>query len=156
MREFDAPDDTALIWICAEPVVKSMRAKTFDEKSRIYGGISRGQRALFMFQVLRGHIGSGTEELFRSLSYLLGKEEVWRELKNAFLCFGDNAMAGLAGEMQQVYNELINGGGIVQKDRIRSFDERFFKLLPGTEKLAACYIRNHPEEFEAVTGRHTL
>jgi hypothetical protein len=145
----DIKDDAALIWACAEPIIKSMRAKPFGVKSEVYGGLTRVQRALLMFQVVRGHLGSGIEELFSGLSYLLVKEEVWREMSKAFLLFGDDSMAELITDMQQSYNELKSGGirTQTQAENIRSLDERLKTLLPEAEKLTAAYIRSHPEEF---------
>jgi hypothetical protein len=142
-----AADDRELIWASVLPVVKLVRGKTFDIKSEVYGGLGHGLRSLFIFQVLRGHIGSGAEELFKNLPYLLGKAEVWREMKNAFLFFGCGEMAKLIDELQQIYNELITEG-VVKMERIFLTDERLFGLMPETEQLIAAYIRNHPEEFE--------
>jgi hypothetical protein len=130
------------------PAIKRARGKAFDIKSEVYGSLNPGLRALFMFQVLRGHLGSGVEEPFRGLDHLLCRKGVWQELKNAFRYFGCGDMAELTGELQQIYNELVNGERIVKMERIRLADEQIFKLLPAAEKLAAAYIRNHPEEFE--------
>jgi hypothetical protein len=145
MRELEAMDDGELIWACVEPIVKRMRAKTFNIKSEVYGGLNRGQRGLFMFQMLRGHLDGGVEELFRNLSYLLCRPEVWRELKGAFDYFGCDDMAALIGAMELLYNEINNGKR--PAEQIKAADARLLGLLPGAEKLIAGYIRSHPLEF---------
>ena len=78
---FDALDDAALIWACVEPIIAQARGMDHAVIESLYAQLSASQRALMMFQVLRGHSSSGLEEFFRLVPYLPSHESIWQELQ---------------------------------------------------------------------------
>lgn len=160
---FDSLDDVSLVWTCIEPTIQKIRGKSFMVKFEASAGLTPGQRALLLVQMLYGHSGNGVVGLFSHLSYILSRKGVWNEIKKSVLYFGDNEMPGLLDRMEELYGKIEEKKtsdsdwldisidtytGL--KDTIDELDEQILKLMPGTIRLAGKYIRSHSEEFALI------
>jgi hypothetical protein len=159
---FISLDDISLIWTCIEPTIKQIRGKNFMIKSEFSSHLTKGQRALLMFQVLYGHTGNGVIEFYSHLSYLLSENGMWSELKKAMEYFGDYSMANLISDMEVTYHvietkyckedsEWFYIDNIDEDLEIKLTTDRLNKslsvLLPEVIKSIGLYIRNNPTEF---------
>jgi len=154
---FDALDDASLIWACVEPIIARMRGREHAVKESLYARLSASQRALMMFQVLRGHSSSGLEEFFRLVPYLPSHECIWQELQKAVKTFGDDAFAQLLREIEIEYqgNQGSNGDDILTKSSAYiqaagEYDLLFRKAIAGADAIIAARIRSDWTEFVAL------
>lgn len=163
-QEFNAYDDTMLIWTCIKPVILLIRGKNFSIKSEVYTRMTTAQRALLMFQMLYGHTSEGVIEFYTHLSYLLSNNGVWMQLKKAMQYFGDDDMLNLLNEMDIVFQSLnakefhenaeqynSNMEGVQNNSALFAslgeLDTALHHALPSTIQRVSTYIRNHPDEF---------
>lgn len=135
----DSLDDSALIWVCIEPVIRQIRGKSISKKKEVSSRLTPGQQALLMFQVFYGHAGDGIAGFYNSTSYLLSDKGFWNELIKGMEYFGCHSMAELIYEMKEQYAEQI--------DIAADHDSALERLLPMEVEMVGSYIRCHPAEF---------
>jgi hypothetical protein len=70
-------DDERVIWNCVEPAISKVRGKSVAEKLQVFRQLSDGQRVLFMFQVLHGHMEHGINGFYDHISYLADQMDIW-------------------------------------------------------------------------------
>ncbi len=163
-KDFEALNDTSLIWTCIEPAIQQARGKNFAVKSEAYSHLTAGQRALFMFQVLYGHTANGIQEFYSNLQYLLSNKDVWSQLKKGMQYFADNDMMQIVEGMERVFEGIKTEESGVGAERhniltagidknaeshasISLLDKSFGDALPLTVKRVAAYIRDNADEF---------
>ncbi len=160
--EFGALDDASLVWTCIEPTIRQIRGKSFMVKSEFSARLNTGQRSLLMFQMLYGHSGNGSLELFCHLSYLLSQKGVWSHLKNGMQYFGVRDSIQLLDELEDLYGILVKKSGELNsfyldlnsaeidpelQETICRLDGQIFEMNQSALKLVGTYVRNHPDEF---------
>ena len=138
-------DDERLIWACVEPMIIKTRGRSGPEKLMAYGEMSDGQRALFIFQVLYGHMKHGINGFYDHISYLTSQMDIWSALKSGMRYFGLDEMADLIGKMEEVY--VCRAEGRVDPVAAEDLDAIYRKLLPALVMSISERIRNHPEDF---------
>jgi hypothetical protein len=159
-RAFETMDDAALIWACVEPVIAKIRGRDHGVKEAAYAQLTAGQRALMMFQVLRGHSSSGLEEFFRLVPHLPSREGIWRALRKAMRYFGDDAFAQLLLEIEADYRAFMNtsadagiegscapGNREESLQAVQRHDPPLREAISGAEGLIAARIRSDWGEF---------
>jgi hypothetical protein len=135
-------EDDKLIWACVEPNILKVRGKDPNTKSNVFAQLSGGQRALFMFQVLYGHMHNGSSRFFDQISYLADHLDIWAALKLAMNYFGESDMAGLIEKMEKAY--ATKG---IANEMLSQLDALYQNAIPAALKRIGEYIRNHPAEF---------
>ena len=138
---FDSLEENALIWACIHPLIHEIRGKDPIIKTEVYSSLTKGQRALLMFQILYGHTREGAAELF-GMEDLLSIKGIWGELQNSMRFFGDNGMLSILQEMEDSYKNRKNG-----RNTMSSLDKKLQARMPETIKLICGYIRSNPAEF---------
>ncbi len=158
-KDFETLNDVSLIWTCIEPAILQARGKSFTIKSEVFANLTAGQRALFMFQVLYGHISKGVEEFYSHLSYLLSNKGVWLQLIEGMKYFRDYDMVKILEKMDLVFKEIAqqHNALIVSIDKntelsasMSLINRSLSDTLPSTIKLVATYIRDNTDEFVEV------
>jgi hypothetical protein len=162
---FDSMNDASLIWACVEPIIMSIRGRDIAAKSYVYAHLSVGQRALLMFQILRGHTSSGVMEFFQLIPYMPSKEGIWQEMQTGMRYFKDDVLRILLGEIEADYHAIkdknVTEGfdGLMDDDPERQGEDsellqsvgRHDRLLrnaiPRSEELIAAHIRSNWTEF---------
>ncbi len=161
---FESLGDIELANACIGPTIEQIRGKDVTVKARVYAQLTIAQRALLMFWVLYGHSQGGVAQFYCEVDYLLSQPEMWPELKAGMRFFGDDAMAELLEEMEQVYRVLesrisqenITRRNVSAKDIdddaelhtvVRRLDAMYREIAPATPKRVYAYIRNNPGEF---------
>jgi hypothetical protein len=140
--------DERLIWTCVEPVIQKVRGKSGLEKLQVFRQLGDGQRALFMFQVLHGHMEHGTNGFYDQISYLAEQMNIWPALKSGMRYFGLDGMHDLIGKMEEDYS--CRADGYADMAIMEKLDDMYRKLIPASVKSVAERIRSHPEEFLSV------
>jgi hypothetical protein len=138
-QQLNTLDDERLIWACIEPTVREIRGKSLAVKMTASGGLTQGQRALLMLQVMLGHSREGIENFFCQLEYMLSNRGVWKAFRNSALLFRDGRLQQLYGRMESCYFE--------KTEDLAGLDAELSEILPGSVKKAAAYIRGFPDEF---------
>ncbi len=138
-EEFNTLDDQQLIWACVEPAILKARGKDPETKSRVIKQLNDGQRALFLFQVLYGHMHSGTAQFFGYLSYLTDQLDIWAAIKSSMKYFGDMEMADFIEKMERAYT--------AKNIPLDELDAAYQKLIPETVRRIGACIRRNPHEF---------
>lgn len=138
-------DDERLIWVCVEPVISKARGKSGSEKLKVYRQLSDGQRALFMFQVLHGHMEHGTNGFYDYIAYLVDQMDVWSALKSGMRYFGSDGMLDLIGKMEEGYARRAEGR--LDEAITEEMDEIYRKLIPVLLRGIAERIRSQPDDF---------
>lgn len=163
-KDFKEWNDSLLIWKCIEPTIQQIRGRNFVVKSEAYSRLTKGQRALLMFQMLYGHTSNGVEEFYSHQSYLLSNEGVWSQLKIGMQYLGDCDMVQILEKMDIVYHSLKteelkesaeqHNASSAATDKNAELSSSMSLLnkslsdtIPITIKLVATYIRNNAEEF---------
>lgn len=152
---FETMDDDSLIWACVEPIIMRVRGRDHSVKEGTYAQLSAAQRALMMFQVLRGHSSSGLDEFFRLVPHLPSREGIWQELQKAMLYFGDDAFAQLLREIEADYRAMLSTGADAGDPKgsleflqaVRRHDRPFHEAIAKAEGLIAARIRSDPAEY---------
>ena len=109
---FHALDDVALIWTCIEPIIREIRGKNLSVKTEASAGLTEGQRALLMFQIVYGHAGGGSAMLFGSLSYLLSHQGMWDRLRDGMRYLGASDMLRVLDELEAAYPAFVSDGAL--------------------------------------------
>lgn len=138
---FDSLEENALIWACIHPLIHEIRGKDPIIKTEVYSSLTKGQRALLMFQILYGHTSDSTAEFF-GMQDMLSIKGIWGELQNSMRYFGDNQMLSLLQEMEEAYHSGKTGSNM-----INSIDRKLHEIMPESIKVVCSYIRNNPGEF---------
>jgi hypothetical protein len=138
---FDSLEENALIWACIHPLIHEIRGKDPIIKTEVYSSLTKGQRALLMFQILYGHTSGGAAEFFQ-MEDLLSIKGIWNELKKSMQYFGDDAMLSLLSEIEKAYTSGNTG-----RNSINAIDRKLQVRLPESIKLICSYIRSNPGEF---------
>lgn len=146
-KDFEALNDVSLIWTCIEPAMQQARGKNFVVKSEVYSHLTTGQRALFMVQMLCGHISGGVEEFYSHLSYLLSNNGVWSQLKKGMQYFGDSDMVQILEKMDMVYQSLKTEEFKESTEQYNVLNKSLGAALPLTINRVAAYIRDNEDEF---------
>ena len=162
-KEFGTMDDSSLIWACVEPIIAMVRGRDHAVKESTYAQLTAAQKALMMFQVLRGHSSDGLEEFFRLVPHLPSREGIWRELRKTMTYFGDDAFAQLLGEIEADYRAILRTGMVAGTDEpynagklmdgpelietVRKHDRSLREAILRAEALIAARIRSDWAEF---------
>lgn len=140
-RVFDSLEENALIWACIHPLIHEIRGKDPIIKTEAYSSLTKGQRALLMFQILYGHTSGGAAEFFGRAD-MLAIKGIWAEMQKSMRYFGDEAMLSLLMEMEEVYKSGKPG-----RSAVSVIDKKLKERLPESIKLICSYIRSNPGEF---------
>ncbi len=138
-------DDQRLIGACAEPVIKLVRGRSGPEKLQVFRKLSDGQRALFMFQVLHGHMEHGIKGFYDHIAYLADQMDVWAALKSGMRYFGADGMLDFIGKMEEGYARKAKG--CLDEAIMEGMDEIYRKLIPVLVGDVAERIRSQPDDF---------
>lgn len=138
---FDSLEENALIWACIHPLIHEIRGKDPIIKTEVYSSLTKGQRALLMFQILYGHTSDSAAEFF-GMADILSIKGIWGDLQNSMQYFGDDAMRSLLQEMEEAYKSGKTG-----RSTINSIDRKLQERMPESIKLICSYIRSNPGEF---------
>jgi hypothetical protein len=138
-------EDERLIWAYAEPDINKVRGKSGPEKLQVFRELSDGQRALFMFQVLYGHMEHGTNGFYDQISYLADQMDIWAALRSGMRYFEADEMYDLIGKMEKGYTCRAEGRS--DKETMEELDEIYRKLIPALVRSIAERIRSHPDNF---------
>jgi hypothetical protein len=145
IKEFMELDDEKIIWECVGPVIQKVRGKSGLEKLQVFRQLGEGQRALFMFQVLHGHMEHGTKGFYDQVSYLAEQMNIWAALKSGIRYFGLDEMLDLIENMEEDYDRRADGHA--DKAITEKLDDTYRKLIPAAVKGVAQRMRSHPEDF---------
>ncbi len=141
---FGRMDDESLIWACIEPTIRQIRGKNHSVKFEAYEGLTEGQRALLMFQIMYGHSKSGVTEFYAIVPHLPSGNGIWVELKKSMRYFGDLSMLQLLSELEGDYGP---------RSSVDKNNALFFEALPAAIRKIAAYIRDNPSEFISFEER---
>ncbi len=145
---FEGLDDMPLIWACIEPTIRQIRGKNPSVKLDAYAGLTKGQQALLMFQILYGHTLQGVESFFLYQSYMLTEKGAWPQMESGMRYFGASEMARFLDEMRAGYEEYEkNPKDAASLAALEGLDARLRENLPAAIRLIGAYIRAHAEEF---------
>ncbi len=161
---FDSLDYAALGLACVEPTILQVRGKNPAVKRQAYLQLNTGQRAVFMFWVLYGHVGNSIDEFYCWVCHLQSQPETWSELKAGLRYFDDEAMLHLLEETESLLGARNRHGDGMRRDVCARdlVDDRelltsadrlnavFRKLVPTSLKIIGAYIRNNPAEFVCI------
>ncbi|WP_025852102.1 hypothetical protein [Paenibacillus ehimensis] len=161
---FETLEDRALLEACIEPTIRQIRGKGLRLKREVYAGLTPGQQALLMFQVLYGHAHSEPEYYWFVSHYIsLG---VWSEVKAGMRYFGDEAMLRIYEETEaavEAKNRQPDGGwrhfAVMDLDgdaelaaSVARLFARYHQAAPETIRRIGERIRSIPGEFAALEG----
>lgn len=138
-------EDEKLIWACVEPVIQKVRGRSGLEKLQVFRKLGDGQRALFMFQVLHGHMEHGINGFYDQVSYLAEQMNIWSALKSGMRYLGFDAMIDLIGKMEDDYARKADGRA--DNAAAEELDDIYRNLIPSAIRGVADRIRSHPEDF---------
>jgi hypothetical protein len=151
-KEFETLGDGALIWRCVEPAIREMRGRSFAVKTEAFVPLTKGQRALLMFQMVQGHMDQGLEAFLEHLNYLLSNPGVWQQMKEGMRHFGEMEMLRAVGDMEAAYEPETEKDGSMKRPDLREIEVRLTAILPEAAKRIAGFIRIHPEEYVLFEG----
>lgn len=144
-QEFMELDDERLIWVSVEPFIEKARGRSGLEKLKVFGELSDGQRALFMFQVLHGHMEHGTNGFYDHIAYLADQMDIWLALRSGMRYFEAEGMIDLIGKMEKGFARRAEGR--LDEAITEGIDEIYRKMIPVLVRDVAQRIRSHPEDF---------
>lgn len=150
IQELMGLEDDKLIWACVEPVMQKVRGRSGLEKLQVFRNLGDGQRALFMFQVMYGHMQHGTDVFYDHISYLAEQMNIWSALKSGMRYFGLEEMMVLIGRMEDNY--ACKEDGCADKKITEELDDIYRKLIPAAVKVVAERVRSHPDDFLPPEG----
>ena len=138
-------EDEKLIWACADPVIQKVRGRSGLEKLQVFRKLGDGQRAVFMFQVMYGHMEHGVNGFYHQVSYLAEQMNIWPALIMAMRYFGFDEMIDLIGKMEDDYAGKADGRA--DKAITQKLDDVYRNLIPAAVKAVAERIRSNPADF---------
>ena len=147
--EFASLSDRELAWICIQPTIEKIKGKNLFVKSSTFSTLSAGQKSLFVCWILIGHINHGVIQFLEETGYLIHEVDLWKELRNGAVTFGDRQLSNLIDDMEGFHRSLRNNA-LSQRDTERlakHIDDRFEKIIAHSYRLMADYIRTHRSEF---------
>ena len=161
---FDALDPAALAWECIGPIALPLRGKHPSVKSQVYAQLTAGQQALFVVQVLLNHAGEEAAELYCWASTLLRDPQAWGAIKAGVRYFGDDAMAHLLEQLENVLEARRQQAETHQREALpwdldedpelftsmSQLNATFHALAPTSLKLMGLSIRQNPSEFVLI------
>lgn len=155
----EALEDHELLETCIEPTIRQIRGKGLRIKREVYAGLTPGQQALLMFQVLYGHARSEAEYYWFVSHYIsLG---IWPEVKAGIRFFGDEAMLRIYEETEaavEAKNRQPDGGwrpfAVMDLDgdaelaaSVARLFARYHQAAPETIRRIGDRIRSIPGEY---------
>jgi len=138
-------DDERLIWTCVEPMIRTTRGKSGTDKLMPYREMNNGQRSLFIFRVLYGHMNHGINGFYDHISYLTAQMDIWSALKSGMRYFGSDEMVDLIGKMEEVY--VCRAEDRADQAVTEDMNDIYRMLLPALVTSIAERVRNQPEDF---------
>lgn len=141
-QEFASADDTTLCQKCVQPAAIAMRGRGSEVREQVYGSLTPGQRAVFMFWVLFAH-GRGWTQVCAELPHLVDQDSFWLELKLAAKHLGLDELLALTETFERHLRELRAANKPIQSPD----DARLAKTLARDIHAVAAYIRANPGQF---------
>lgn len=148
-------DDRTLLWTCIEPVIVKLRGRSYAFKSEFADALTRGQRALLMYEVLLGHASGGVLPFFENMSYLLVHEGFWAELRRGAGYFQDETLLRYITDLENLHGSYCTAAGELTtsgaKQAIAREAERldglFAETFAASAARIAARIRENPSDF---------
>ncbi|MFP2902277.1 hypothetical protein [Corallococcus sp. 4LFB] len=143
-QELASLDDTALCQRCVQPAALAMRGRGSDVREEVYGALTPGQRAVFMFWVLYAH-GRGWTQMCAELPHLVGEDSFWLELKLAAKHLHLDELLAQTEAFEKHLREARAANRPVQGKA--QDDALLAKTLARDLHTVASYIRANPGQF---------
>jgi hypothetical protein len=141
-------------WEMISGPIQQARTRSLAVKKEVYNQLTPGQKALFSFWVMYGHVQQGWLPFFQS-----GYHQYLPMLRTGLLNIEDQPMLETldlaAKAFQDHENALIfSDTEAAQRiaDQFRALDQRLFALLPTTMQRLENLIRAAPQEFVIFTS----
>lgn len=160
-RKFAALEDAALGAVCFEPVIPKIRGKSAAVKEQVYGGLTAGQQALFMFYAYYNHANKSLAEFYWWSAYYLAQPKAWAAIKASLNVFGAESMLRLFERIEETldadrfprsldrfaaaYNDLDGDPALLAA--VEPLFGKFNEASSAALMMIGGYIRNHTEDF---------
>lgn len=158
---FDSLEDTKLPKVCFEHIIPLIRGKNSTVKENVYRQLTRGQKALFMFNAYYNHASNSPAEFYWWSCYYLAQPKAWSAIIEGLRHFETESMVQFLGEVEELLLEVIPMEKLVKSEflykdiesnsklnaLINQLYTKFINISPVTLKKIGEMIRNNPNEF---------
>lgn len=158
---FDSFEDTELFLACFDPFIPIIRGKNTSVKEEIYQQLTRGQQALFMFNVFYNHASKSLVEFYWWSAYYWAQPKAWAAIKEGLKYFKADRMLSLMDEVEFLlsnknYPRSLEGFPVTYNDlendlnlhtSVSQLNSRFLEISRTTLKTIGESIRKHPTEY---------
>jgi hypothetical protein len=142
-KELATLGDAALCEKCVQPAALAMRGRGPEVREQVYGALTPGQRAVFMFWVVYAHGFHGWTQVYMELPHLVGQDSFWRELKLAAKYLELRELL----ELTETFERHLREARAANKPISAQYDERLAKALVRDVRSVADHIRANPGTF---------
>ncbi len=142
-KELATLADAALCEKCVRPAALAMRGQGMAVRDQVYGALTSGQRAVFMFWVVYAHGLHGWTQVYMELPHLVGQDSFWLEIKLAAKHLELQEML----ELTEAFERHMREARAANKPLGTQYDERLSKALSRDLHTVAAYIRANPGMF---------
>ncbi|WP_338270112.1 hypothetical protein [Corallococcus caeni] len=141
MEDFESMDDLSLCRACVWDASMKMRGTDNETRSRVYGSLTEGQRAVFMFWVLNARGPRGFTQLHEQLPHLVYEDSFWDGLRAAGRLVGVPELVTLTDAFLALRDQEGN------EDAIAKLDAALAQLIRRELPRFSAFIRAHPGQF---------
>ncbi|WP_141432078.1 hypothetical protein [Bacillus sp. 03113] len=171
-QEFDALTHEALFNACFNPLILVYKNRMVEQKEentsmvkeQFYKQLTKGQQALFAFQVYYTHVSHSLAEFYWWSTYFRAQPKTWLAIISGLQYFGDKGMLLLLEEIDEVlerhnHPSSLEGFSVTREDLDRNQELfasisplhiNFDKAAPLTIKIISEHIRNSQKEFVKI------
>lgn len=157
--ELEGLDDRSLIVACIGPVLSEIRGKPQEVKTEVFGRLTAGQKALFLFMILYGHSHSEAEFYWFSADYI--HQGIWERITASAEAHGCKPLVEAYRQTESVLMPYLQlsvlagrpitvldlQGNPVLASEVRKLFGFYHEAAADAMSRLAQYIRLHPEEF---------
>ncbi|USB33056.1 hypothetical protein [Paenibacillus sp. YPG26] len=162
-RTFQLLGDDELGQACFDPLIRRYKeVQTLgDDLNSLFGQLTRGQQALFVFRTHYLHAVESLTEFYWWSAYFLATEKRWTALKASLRYFGEEELLDILESTEKVLVDTGHPRKLEEFDlsrdhlhqhpkllaSIERLEEKYQDAVPGAVGRIAAYIRKHPDEF---------
>lgn len=168
-QEFDQLAQEAICKACFEPLILVYKNRVAEQntgdqtmvKELFYKELTKGQRALFVFNVYYDHASESLDEFYWWSAYFMAQPKIWSAIKAGLQYFGDAAMLLILEKIEVVLKKhnhpsSLEGFTVSRKNldcnkellaSIRLLHVTFNETAPLTIKIINEYVLSNQREF---------
>lgn len=147
-NELQAYGNEDLIKHALPEIISKIRGKHPDFKKQVIDTLTRGQKSLFMFLTVYYHNVLGLKSFVNGYSYEIDRGFL-EEIRSGLEYLGCTKLLDIIIRCEKNY--LSNVGTDLKSNQYEELDSEYEKIKNVSLENAANYIRNHHEEFYAIT-----